>query len=190
MIPFPDKKYNIIYIDPPWTYEQTGGKNGSRGMAKSFYNTMKIDDIKLLPIHKISNNNCWLFLWATEPLIQEGLDVLKAWGFEYKNFAFVWIKKTVEGKDFVGMGHYTRANPEYCLLGTKGKVDVKSHSIKKIQYSKIREHSRKPDLIRNKIVQLCGDLPRIELFARTKIYGWDIWGNDPKLTAVSLEEFN
>jgi len=183
------RKYNIIGSDPPWTYEDIGGKKSARGMAKSFYDTMSIEEIKSLPVNEIADDNCFLFMWATEPLLQEGLDVVKSWGFDYKNFAFTWIKKTSEGRDFVGMGHYTRANPEYCILGVKGKVEVKSHAIRKLVYSKVREHSRKPDIIRDKIVQLCGDLPRIELFPRTKIYGWDVFGNDEKLNSKPLEFF-
>lgn len=189
MSPFPDKKYKIIYADPPWTYEDTGGKKSARGMAKSFYDTMPIEEIKSLPVNQISDDSCFLFLWVTEPLLQEGLDVCKAWGFDYKNFGFVWRKLTNEGKEFVGMGHYTRANPEYCILGVKGKVDVKDHSIRKLQHYRVKEHSKKPDEIRNKIIQLCGDLPRIELFARTKVHGWDVWGNDEKLNNTPLENY-
>jgi N6-adenosine-specific RNA methylase IME4 len=186
---FPNKKYNIIYADPPWTYVGTGSTTNSRGIAKSFYNTMDIEDIKALPVNDIASDNSFLFLWATETLIQEGLDVVKSWGFNYKNFAFTWIKKTSENKDFVGMGRYTRANPEICLLGIKGKVEIPDHTVRKLVYSKIREHSRKPDIIRDKIIKLCGDLPKIELFARTNIYGWDTWGNDAKLKQPSLESF-
>jgi len=189
MIPFPDKKYKIIYADPPWTYTDTGGTKNARGMAKSFYETMDIDEIKKLPVNSIADENSFLFLWATEPLIQEALDVVKSWGFVYKNFGFTWVKKTTDGKDFVGMGHYTRANPEICLLGLKGKVEVVDHSIRKLVYSKVRQHSKKPDIVRDKIVQLCGDLPRIELFARTKVHGWDVWGNDEKLNLQPLESF-
>ncbi len=183
----PNKKYQIIYADCPWKYDDEA-KSGERGASQK-YDVMSVEEIKVLPVQQIADENCWLFLWATEPLLQEGLDVMKAWGFKFKNFAFVWVKKTENGKDFVGMGHYTRANPEYCLLGTRGKVEVMDHSIRKIQYSKVRTHSRKPDIIRDRILKLCGDLPRIELFARTKIYGWDVWGNDSKLENNTIEEW-
>ncbi|HSA76899.1 MAG TPA: MT-A70 family methyltransferase [Nitrosarchaeum sp.] len=186
---FPDKKYKIIYADPPWEYTDTGGTKNARGMAKSFFNTMSLDEIKSLPIQNISDENCWLFLWATDPLMDKCIEVVKAWGFQYKNFAFDWIKETENGKEFVGMGHYTRANPEYCLLGIKGKVEVLDHTIRKIIHGRVREHSKKPDIVRNKIIQLCGDLPRIELFARTKVHGWDVWGNDEKLNNTPLEEW-
>lgn len=186
---FPTKKYKILYVDCPWQYDDEA-KSGDRGASQK-YDIMSLDQIKALPIQQIADDNCWLFLWATEPLLQEGLDVIKSWGFKYKNFAFVWIKKTTEGKDFVGMGNYTRANPEYCLLGTKGKVEVMNHSVRKLVYSKIREHSRKPDIIYDRILKLCGDLPRIELFARTRPYGWsavgdEIDGQDIKLSLQQI----
>ncbi len=184
---FPDKKYQIIYADPAWKYDDEA-KSGDRGASQK-YDVMSVEEIKALPVQQIADENCWLFLWVTEPLIQEGLDVMKSWGFKYKNFGFVWIKKTTEGRDFVGMGHYTRANPEYCLLGTRGKVEVKDHSVRKLVYSKIREHSRKPDIIRDKILKLCGDLSKIELFARTNIYGWTVVGNDKRLENRPIEEW-
>ena len=87
------------------------------------------------------------------------------------------------------MGFYTRSNPEIVLLGMKGKVRPLVHNVRNITYSQIQEHSKKPDIVRDKIVQLCGDLPRIELFARSKIHGWDVWGNDPKLESKPLEAF-
>lgn len=189
MISFPtNRKYSIILADCPWTYDDKA-LAGNRGVSCK-YDLMTNDEIKLLPVKDIAVDNCFLFLWATEPLIQEGLDVVKAWGFDYKTFAFTWIKKTSDGKDFVGMGHYTRANPEICLLGVKGKVNVLDHSIRKLQYSKVRKHSKKPDLIREKILKLCGDLPRIELFARTKVHGWTCIGDevDGQDIKISLEQ--
>jgi len=188
----PDKKYQIIYADPPWEYKQSGGTKNSRGMAKQFYNTMPIEQIKELPIYSIADENCVLFLWTTYPQMQEGLDVLRSWGFEYKTVAFSWVKKTKWDKEFVGMGAYTRANPEIVLLGVKGKLNVISHEVRNLTNGRINEHSKKPDLVRNKIVKLLGDLPRIELFARTKVFGWDIWGNDNKLEIKeqTIEAFN
>ena len=185
----PNKKYQIIYADPAWEYRNSGSTKNSRGNAKQFYKTMPIEEIKNLTVNEIADENCWLFLWTTYPQIQNGLDVLKAWGFRYHTVAFTWIKKTTTGKDFVGMGFYTRSNPEIVLLGMKGKVRPLVHTVRNITYSQIQEHSKKPDIVRDKIVQLCGDLPRIELFARTKIHGWDVWGNDPKLESKPLEAF-
>jgi len=190
MLNFPDKKYQIIYADPPYEYSNSGSTKNSRGNAKQFYKTMPINEIKKIPVEKIADDNCWLFLWTTYPQIQNGLDVLRAWGFGYKTVAFTWIKKTVNMKDFVGMGFYTRANPEIVLLGLKGKVHPINKTVRNIIYSQIQEHSKKPDIVRDKIIQLCGDLPRIELFARSKTHGWDAWGDDPNLQNKPLEVFS
>ena len=189
MLNFPDKKYQIIYADPPYEYSNSGSTKNSRGNAKQFYKTMPVNEIKKIPVEKIADDNCWLFLWTTYPQIQNGLDVLRAWGFGYKTVAFTWIKKTVHMKDFVGMGFYTRANPEIVLLGLKGKVHPINKTVRNIVYSQIQEHSKKPDIVRDKIIQLCGDLSRIELFARQKIPKWDCWGDDPNLHSQPLEVF-
>lgn len=172
------KKYNIIYADPPWTYPKTGGLKNSRGMAKQFYETMSIENIKNLPIKNISEDNSILFLWVTWPQLQNGLDVINSWGFTYFGLGFEWIKRTKTGKDFFGMGYWTRANSEVCLLATKGKLKPNSHAIRQLIYSIPTKHSEKPSEVRDKIVELVGDLPRVELFARHKTSGWDIWGNE------------
>jgi len=187
---FPDKKYQIILGDPPYEYSNKGSTKLSRGNAIQFYNTMPINEIKKLPVEKLADNNCWLFLWTTYPQLQNGLDVMKAWGFNFRTVAFTWIKKTSNLQDFVGMGYYTRANPEIVLLGIKGKPKPINHTVRNIVYSRIREHSRKPDIIREKIIRLCGDLQKIELFSRTKIHNWDVIGNDEKLENLPLEAFS
>jgi N6-adenosine-specific RNA methylase IME4 len=125
-------------------------------------------------------------MWATFPNIGEALKVMTAWGFEYKTAAFVWVKKNkASSTNFWGMGAYTRANAEVCLLGiskgTKAKQVVKRHDIHQIIESPIEQHSKKPDIVRDYIVQLLGDLPKIELFARQEVSGWDCWGNEVNL---------
>lgn len=173
-----DKKYNIIYADPPWEYKKTGGKKSSRGMAKQFYETMSIEEIKGLPISRIANDDSVLFMWCTYPQLEAGLEVIKAWGFNYFGLGFEWIKKTSTGKDFFGMGYWTRANPECCLFATKGKPKPQSHSVRQLIYAPLEEHSKKPHETRERIIELCGDLPRIELFARQQVDDWDCWGNE------------
>jgi len=170
------KKYSIIYADPPWTYPKTGGKKNSRGMAKQFYNTMSIEELKSIKIP--TSDNAILFMWITYPKLEDGLALMRAWGFEYYGLAFNWIKRTKTGKDFFGMGYWTRANPEGCYFGIKGKMKPLKHNIAQLVYSDIGKHSQKPSVVREKIVDLCGDLPRIELFAREKTEGWDVWGNE------------
>lgn len=171
-------KYQVIYADPPWTYPKTGGTKSSRGMAKQFYGTMLLQDIKALPISDIATDNCILFLWSTYPQLPNALEVINSWGFTYFGLGFEWIKKTATGKDFFGMGYWTRANPEPCLIAIKGKPKPQSHAIRQLLYAPITKHSEKPQEVRERIVQLCGDVPRVELFARTKTDGWDVWGNE------------
>lgn len=172
------KKYQIIYADPPWSYEKTGGTKSSRGMAKQFYNTMSLEEICSLDVSSIADENCALFLWATWPKLPEALKVVEAWGFTYFGLGFEWIKKTEMGKDIFGMGYWTRANSEPCLLAFRGKMKPQSHAIRQILEAVRQEHSAKPQEARDRIVQLVGELPRIELFARQKTEGWDAWGNE------------
>ena len=165
-----------MYADPPWNYTATSNKIPSRAKEGQSYNAMRMIDIydfKIPPTTK----NCVLFMWATAPLLPEALYTIKSWGFEYKTIAFTWIKKNKCGSNFWGMGSWTRSNPEYCLLAIKGNPKSVSHSVHSVIETVIEEHSKKPGIVREKIVELCGDLPRIELFARQKIEGWDSVGN-------------
>lgn len=152
-------------------------------MAKQHYDTMDTDEICNLPIRDIATDDCLLFLWATFPNIKEAIKVMEAWGFIYKTAAFVWIKNNKKSNTyFWGMGAYTRANAEVCLLGisknTKAKQVIKRNDIHQIINTPVETHSKKPDIVRKKIVQLCGDVPRIELFAREVYDGWDCIGNE------------
>lgn len=181
---FPDKKYQIIYADPPWQYKNYNyattltGIKAKRGVVKE-YPTMSIEAIKSLPVHEIVDDNCVLFIWVTFPLIQEGFDTIKAWGFNYKTLGFNWIKRNKNAPSwFWGMGNWTRSNSEICLMATNGKPKRASAKVHSVIDTPIERHSKKPDITRDKIVELCGDLPRIELFARQKFDGWDCWGNE------------
>lgn len=152
-------------------------------MAKRHYQTMKTEDICRLPVRDIATDDALCFMWATFPNIGQALAVMAAWGFQYKTAAFVWIKKYQKSnKNFMGMGAYTRANAEVCLLGisskTKAKECVRSHAVQQVIEAPIEKHSKKPDIVRDRIIELCGDVPRIELFARQKVEGWDCWGNE------------
>ena len=178
MIPFPNKKYNIIYADPAWKF-QTYSEKGKKKNAENHYVCMNIDDICELPIKNICENNCILFMWAIDSMLPEAFRVIEKWGFTYKTVGFTWAKLNKKSKGFfTGLGYWTRGNPEMCLLATKGKPKRISKSVPQLITDKRREHSRKPDSIRDHIVNLCGDLPRIELFARQKVEGWDCWGNE------------
>jgi len=171
----PNKKYQIIYADPPWSYDRKVGQ----GVASEQYNTMDIEDIKKLPIKEISDDDCALFMWATFPKLNEALEVIKAWGFTLKTVAFNWIKLNDDGTPFFGIGFYTKSNGEICILATKGKtLKVLDNTISQVIMTRKSRHSSKPHVVYGLIERLFGYLPRIELFARHKREGWDAWGNE------------
>ena len=174
-----DKKYSIIYADPPWSY-RTWNAKGGRKSASAHYNTMSKKEIQAMgeTVKSIADTDCVLFLWVTMPNLIEGIELIEKWGFIYKTCAFSWVKTYKSGKPVVGLGYWTRSNNEICLLATKGKIKRVDKSVSQIVIEPLREHSRKPDCVRNRIVQLMGDLPRIELFARQSAEGWDCWGNE------------
>jgi len=174
------KKYNIIYADPPWTYKVWSEKTGNGRSAASHYNTMSKEEIQQLPVQSICADNAVLFLWVTAPCLLEGIELIEKWGFKYKTVGFTWVKRNKKSDSyFWGMGYYTRANAEYCLLATKGKpLSRISRSVHSILDDRIMRHSEKPESARTRIVELFGDLPRIELFARHETPGWDVFGND------------
>jgi len=176
-IPFPNKKYQIIYADPPWSYRDRA-LAGSRG-AECKYQVQKKDWIDNLPVSKIADKNCTLFLWVTMPKLNECWELIEKWGFKYKTVAFIWVKRNKKSSSwFWGMGSWTRSNAEVCLLATKGKPKRINCGVHSVINTRIHEHSRKPDEVRKCIVKLLGDLSRIELFARQKTKGWDVWGNE------------
>ena len=176
----PNKKYSVIYADPPWSYKDKRDKHPRLcGGATVHYNTMSMEDLKQLPIQSIADDNCYMFMWATFPNLQEALDLMKAWGFKYKTLGFSWIKTNkINGKPFFGIGYYMKSNCEVCLMGLKGKPFKVSNSISSVLIEPREEHSKKPDIARDNIVKFCGDVPRIELFAREFAEGWDSWGNE------------
>lgn len=175
-----DKKYNIIYADPPWRYnarKNTSTKFG--GGAMGHYPTMAMTEIEKLPIPDIADENCALLMWCTFPYLEQQIKLFKKWGFDYKTLAFSWVKTNkVNGLPFFGIGYYFKSNCEVCLLGVKGKMKPISNKVSSCIIAPKREHSRKPDEARERIVELFGDIPRIELFARQAADGWDCWGNE------------
>ena len=189
---FSDKKYNIIYADPPWRYKDRARvstkdlKHQKYRGAGGKYDVMTVDQISDLPVKDIAADNCVLFLWITFPFLDGFMDIMDKWGFEYKTVAFTWIKTNSSDSNIVytdksffkGMGSWTRANAEICLLGIKGNPKRVSTTISQLLISHRTKHSTKPLVTRDKIVELCGDLPRIELFSRHIVDGWDSWGNE------------
>ena len=174
----PNKKYNIIYADPAWHFKTYSNK-GEKRSAIQHYDCLNINDICNLPVNDIADDDCILFIWVIDSMLPEALQVIKKWNFKYKTVAFTWVKQNkISDGYFTGMGYWTRCNPEQCLLATKGNPKRLSKAVRQLIISKRQEHSKKPNCVRNKIIELCGDLPRIELFARQKTEGWDSWGNE------------
>jgi N6-adenosine-specific RNA methylase IME4 len=175
--PLPNKKYNIIYADPPWRYKDP--KNNDPRMGGITYPTMALEDIKALPVQNLTERDTALFLWVTMPMLREGLEVIKAWGFEFTTCAFCWVKQNPSGSGiYSGLGHWTNGNAELCLFAKKGRPKRQAKNVKQIILAPRGRHSKKPAETRDRIVALMGDLPRIELFAREAADGWDCWGNE------------
>ena len=183
MLPFPDKKYRIIYADPPWSFSskelQTYGGKRFTSMDKH-YVTQSSAWIKSLPVKDIAETDCALFLWSTDAHLGQAVETVGSWGFKYITVAFVWEKLTSRGKTAANLGAWTMKNYELCLLGTKGTM-LKHKKVNNI-YQKVAAergaHSKKPEQVRKNIEALFGDQSRIELFARQKTDGWDAWGNE------------
>lgn len=176
------KKYQIIYADPPWSYGtrklnvSTSGKE-----LTDHYSVMTLDDICRLPILNLADKNCVLFLWVVYPVLEDSFRIINSWGFKYSTVAFEWVKlmtpSTLKPVRFMG-ANVIGGSIELCLLARRGTVKRIDKTIRRTIWAERREHSRKPDEAKERIVKLFGDLPRIELFARQKVEGWDCWGNE------------
>jgi N6-adenosine-specific RNA methylase IME4 len=173
-------KYQIIYADPPWSYDDKLGTNSAKmGGYDKYYKGMSLPDICDLPINELADKDCILFLWATMPKLQEAFKVIDSWGFKHKTTAFTWIKLNPKSETiFKGVGRWVMGNAELVLLATKGKPKRIAKNISQVVMAKRGKHSVKPNEVKDRIVALMGDLPRIELFARQKTDGWDVWGNE------------
>jgi N6-adenosine-specific RNA methylase IME4 len=184
------KKYNVLYLDPPWCFETFSKKGKEKKSAELHYPCLTLDTIKQLPFRKMAEDNCAMFLWVTSPMLRQGLECLDSWGFTYKTIAFNWFKKNkIADSWFWGLGYWTRQNTELCLLATLGKPTRVSKGVHQIVesfdyldtesiVSKLEGHSKKPDVVRERIVDLCGDVSRAEVFARQTCFGWDSYGDE------------
>jgi len=174
-----ENKFSIVLADPPWLYNDTKGNLPSCG-GKT-YPVMTLEDIQKIPVAELCDKkSCALFLWATSPKLPEALSVMSAWGFKFVTTVFVWVKTNpTNPKIYSGLGHYTNQNAEFVLLGKKGRLFRKERNVKQIVIAPRGKHSAKPPEVKERIVRLLGDIPRIELFAREKIKdGWSYWGNE------------
>lgn len=190
------KKFSVIYADPPWEFKVYSGK-GKQRSAERHYDTASLADIKALPIGNLAESDCALFLWCVMPELPGALEVIRAWGFEYKTVAFVWVKLN-ENDKFVdrngkglhwGMGYWTRANAELCLFATKGSPKRLDKGVHQVVVSPVGEHSRKPDEVQVRIEQLLAPAPsrdtHLELFGRRETPRWTVWGNQISKTLFS-----
>ena len=183
MIPFPDKKYQIIYADPPWTMKMGNTRTNSdtpKGRWEGYdnihqlpYSTMSLEEIGNLPVKQISDKNSVLFLWTINKYIKQSYEIANMWGFSPSTM-IVWCKSPMG----LGMGGVFVQTTEYLLMCRRGTVKRKKRIDTTWFQHKRGKHSKKPDMFRDMIVDVFGDLPRIELFARQKTDGWDVWGNE------------
>lgn len=186
-------KYSVIYVDPPWSvktgrslpkYVKKDGKqiwgSGEKKSRDLSFPSMTVDQIKSLGVQDICNPNCHLYLWTTNGYLPAAFDVIKSWGFTYST-TIVWCKKIMGG----GLGGTWKINTEYLLFATKGSLKptgvIKGthHSVKRDYSNGFPQHSRKPEVFR-KMIESVSPGPYAELFARRKVIGWDVWGNEVK----------
>lgn len=179
----PPGGYRVLYADPPWTFA-TYSDRGKGRSAEAHYDCMSLDAIKALPVRELAADDAILLLWATDPLLPRAFEVIEAWGFAYKTVGFYWVKLNrgrsagpalAEADFFTGLGFWTRANPEPCLLATRGRPKRQAGNVRRLLVAPRREHSRKPDEAYTRIEALA-EGPYLELFARATRSGWHGWG--------------
>ena len=175
-LPVTQRKYAAILADPPWQFK-VWDELGKTNSAENHYPTLDLAEIKKLPVADLAAEHCCLFLWVTMPMLPQTLEVIEAWGFTYKTCAFTWVKQNRGGQGFfTGQGYWTLANPELCLLATKGEPLRLSTDVHQLVVAPVAVHSRKPDEVAARIERLVAG-PYLELFARRPRDGWAAWGN-------------
>lgn len=184
------EKFDVIYCDPPWQFnsKKTGGSMKSG--ASQLYDTMTLEELKEMPVGELAADNCMLIMWWVGAMGKEAFELAEAWGFKVRNMnGIVWVKQTVLGKPFFGMGYYTRAGSESCLIAIKGTVKPISRSVRAVFSSPVSGHSAKPSDVRDKILELIGYGRKIELFHRGVSKGnWFVFGNQSYPSLV-LDEY-
>ena len=165
--------YGALLVDPPWYWHARSPKGDDRAPP---YARMRLDEIQALPVAEIAARDSILFLWAIDSMIPQALDAIEAYGFDYKTVAFTWVKTSATFATFpIGLGYWTRSNPETCLLATRGRPKRLARDVPQLIISPRREHSRKPAEVRDRIERLVAG-PYVELFARERAPGWHAWG--------------
>lgn len=178
--PLPDARYDVVYLDPPWHYYGSPIKDAA---AAKHYPLMTLDELAKIDVWKILNRNAAIFMWATCPRLNFALDLIEAWGLTYRGVAYVWVKTNRQGKIISGQGvppTFTKPTTELVLAATT-KPTGRPFPIRDLAQSQVILHARgvhseKPAVFREHIERLCGERPRIELFARSRAKGWDTWG--------------
>lgn len=180
-------RYGAILVDPPWHFNVYSEDTGSGRSPSAHYATMTLTNLKALPMHRLMLPDCAVFMWACFPSLPDALELGAAWGLTYKTCAFLWAKTTARSAGrfgvltdhanwHMGMGFWTRANTEPCLLFTQGHPKRQSKSVRQLVVSAIRRHSQKPS-IHTQIEQLVTG-PYCEVFAREQVPGWECIGNE------------
>jgi N6-adenosine-specific RNA methylase IME4 len=183
----PTKRYGVIYADPPWNFKNFSEKGTGRN-AVAHYACLDLTQIAEMEPQRWAAKDCVLFLWATDPMLPKALELIEAWGFAFKTVGFYWAKTNKRAKldalapqdFFTGLGYWSRANVEQCLLATRGSPPRMAKDVKRLIISPRREHSRKPDETYSRIERLARG-PYLELFARQSRPGWDRWGDQSGL---------
>ena len=176
--PLPDRRYAVVYADPPWDYkgqlQHTGSGPGSEdtGGAARHYATVPLEGLKALPVHRIAARDSLLFLWSTSPHLDQAIELGKAWGFGWATVAFVWDKRRVNP------GHYTLSQCELCLVFRRGRIPQPrgARNVRQLVREPRGPHSAKPEEVRRRIEAMFPEQSRIELFARRRTPGWAAWG--------------
>lgn len=171
--------FKVIYMDPPWTFE-TYSEKGKGRSAEQHYDCMTDKRLSMMPVLDVAAPDCALLMWTTGPLLTRSLTVMEKLGFAYKGVAFTWVKtcRCSPQKWHMGCGYATRANAEFCLLGTVGKPKRVDKGVRSLVVAPVMEHSAKPPEVRERIERLYGDVPRLEMFARQLPDGWFSIGYD------------
>jgi N6-adenosine-specific RNA methylase IME4 len=176
--PLPTGPFRLIVADPPYHFD-TRSQKGQGKSPSTHYETMNVHRICRLPIREIAAPDAGLAMWVYGPRLPDAIKIMQAWGFDYKSELLTWIKLTKTGKPAFGTGYTTRKNTEALIYGTRGKgLKVLDHGVRQTLFAKRREHSRKPDEAAEALERLFGSVPRIELFARQRRAGWEVWGNE------------
>jgi N6-adenosine-specific RNA methylase IME4 len=181
--------YGVILSDPPWRFRTWGEHNQTKSPSRH-YDLMTLDDIKALPVATLAAADCLLFMWACAPTLDQSFDVMASWGFKFKT-AGAWAKQSKTGRKWAfGTGYLLRSAAEFYLIGTIGNPKSAVRDVRNLTVAPVREHSRKPDSVRDDLERMFPSVRKAELFGRTEARGWDVWGNQTEKFEAPMSLFN